>query len=147
MLNQVVLQGRLTADPEIRIFDSGRKVLNFVLAVPKGPNEEGAYFINITAWNNQAEYICKHYRKGNAMLLTGRIETSSWKNDEGKTQNKTYVRVWQTYFNRDPKEISGAGFDGGNQGNGYGYSSGVAVEGEAEFEELDDGYDEEGLPF
>ena len=68
MLNQVVLVGRLTKDPEVRELEDGKKVSSITLAVQRTyKNEEGVYeadFINIDLWNGKAQKTSEYCKKG-----------------------------------------------------------------------------------
>ncbi|MEG2054556.1 MAG: single-stranded DNA-binding protein, partial [Oscillospiraceae bacterium] len=72
MLNIVALQGRLTADPELRQTQSGISVARFTLAVDrsfaKAGEERKADFINCLAWRQTADFVCKYFHKGSAMV-------------------------------------------------------------------------------
>ena len=72
MLNKVILQGRLTETPELKVTNSGKYVTTFSLAVERDfstGNEKETDFINIVAWNNNAEFTSKYFTKGNGTTL------------------------------------------------------------------------------
>ncbi len=81
MLNQVILIGRLTHDPEVKVLDDGRKVSYVSLAVQRPfKNMEGNYdtdFIKITVWEGLASSIESYCSKGVLVAVKGRIQT--WK--------------------------------------------------------------------
>lgn len=87
MINNVVLVGRLTKDPELKQTSSGIYFSNFTLAVNRSfKNEQGeteADFINCIVWRNQAENLCKYMRKGSQIGVEGRIQTRSYETEEG----------------------------------------------------------------
>lgn len=85
-MNQVVLTGRLTKDPELRTTTSDKQVASFTLAVDK--YGEGADFINCVVWGKQAENLCKYQGKGSQIALSGRISTRNYEDAKG---NKQYV--------------------------------------------------------
>ena len=68
MVNNVVLMGRLVADPKLRHTDSNLSVTNFTLAVEKTyktpDGQRQADFIDIVAWRQTAEFICNYFSKG-----------------------------------------------------------------------------------
>ena len=118
MINNVVLAGRLTKDPDIRETGSGHKVANFTLAVNrKFKGEDGEYqadFINCQVWRQQAENLEKYVNKGDLVAVEGRIQTRSYENDEGRTvyiteivaQSVTYLetnREKKAYDTKDKK--------------------------------------------
>lgn len=85
-MNQVVLIGRLTRDPELRTTTSDKQVASFTLAVDK--YGEGADFINCVVWGKQAENLAKYQSKGSQIGLSGRIQTRSYDDAKG---NKQYI--------------------------------------------------------
>ena len=81
MLNQVVMVGRLTSDPEINEVENDRKVATITLAVPRiYKNAEGVYetdFIKCTLWNGIAENTAEYCKKGDVVGVKGRIQTTN----------------------------------------------------------------------
>lgn len=88
-MNQVILTGRLTKDPELRTTQSDKQVVSFTLAVDK--YGEGADFINCIVWGKQAENLCKYQEKGSQIGLSGRIQVRSYEDDKGNKRNITEV--------------------------------------------------------
>ena len=94
MLNSVVLIGRLTADPEHKQTPSGISVTSFSIAVDRNYNGKDGNrqtdFINIVAWRNTADFICRHFSKGQMIAVEGSVQTRSY---EDKNRNRrTAVR-------------------------------------------------------
>lgn len=89
MLNQVVLVGRLTADPEAIKTEKGKKRSTVNVAVPRGyKNSEGLYdtdFIRCILWNGIASNTCEYCKKGDVVGIKGRLQTSSYEKD-GETK-------------------------------------------------------------
>ena len=85
MLNCSVIMGRLTADPELRKTPSGVSVTRFTVAVDRGYAKQGEEkktdFINVVAWRQTAEFICKYFKKGSMIAVQGSIETGSYEKD------------------------------------------------------------------
>ena len=81
MLNQVVMVGRLTSDPEINEVENDRKVATITLAVQRSyKNAEGVYetdFIKCTLWNGIAENTAEYCKKGDVIGVKGRIQTTN----------------------------------------------------------------------
>ena len=91
MINRVILVGRLTKEPEIRMTPSGAKVCQYTLAVNRNRKAEGqpeADFINCVSWNKTAELMNQYLSKGALIGIEGRIQTRSYDNQQG---NKVYV--------------------------------------------------------
>ena len=88
MLNNVVLVGRMTKDPELRYTPNNQAVATFSLAVNrnfKGQNgEREADFINCVIWRQQAENLANWAKKGALIGITGRIQTRNYENQQGQ---------------------------------------------------------------
>lgn len=95
-MNSVVLVGRLTRRPEVRYSDSGTVFAKYSLAVDrpfKRPNQPTADFINCVAFGKTAEFAEKYLDKGVKIGVTGRIQTGSYKAQDGRTVKTTDVVV------------------------------------------------------
>lgn len=94
-LNQVVLIGRLTKDPELRYTPSGVAVAQFTLAVDRPfTNQNGereADFIPIVVWKAVAENVANYVKKGHQVAVTGRIQVRNYENNEGRRVYVTEV--------------------------------------------------------
>lgn len=88
MINNVVLVGRLTKDPDLRYTASGSAVATFTLAVTRTfTNQSGereADFINCVIWRKPAETLANYTRKGSLIGVTGRIQTRNYENQQGQ---------------------------------------------------------------
>ena len=95
MINNVVLVGRLTRDPEFRYTPSNVAVATFSLAVNRNfKNQAGdreADFINCVIWRKPAELLYEWCKKGNLVGITGRIQTRSYDNQQGQRVYVTEV--------------------------------------------------------
>lgn len=99
MINNVVLTGRLTADPEIRYTSNGTPVTTFTLAVNRNfESEQEADFIRMIAWNKRAEIIADYLTKGSLIGVEGAIRTRSWEDEDGEWHNITEVEIRQLTF-------------------------------------------------
>ena len=99
-INQVVLTGRLTADPEMRYTPAGKAIASFNLANGRryknqsGEVVEDTSFIGCNAFGQSAEFLGQYIRKGQAILLQGRLKQEAWEDRQtGKKQSKTKVLV------------------------------------------------------
>lgn len=95
MINNVVLVGRLTKDPDLRYTANGTGVASFTLAVNRNfTNQSGereADFINCVIWRKPAETLANYARKGTLLGVTGRIQTRSYDNQQGQRVYVTEV--------------------------------------------------------
>lgn len=90
-MNKSILVGRLTKDPELKTTGNGISVCTFTIAVNRRyKNAEGNYdadFINCVAWRNNAEFLVKHFGKGNMVGVIGSIQTRNYEKDG----NRVYI--------------------------------------------------------
>ncbi len=91
-MNKIILIGRLTKDPEIKVIEDGGKVFcKFTLAVERRirgtGGEKKVDFIPIIFWGRKAEIIAEYMTKGKLISVSGRLQTGSY---EGKDGNKRY---------------------------------------------------------
>jgi single-strand DNA-binding protein len=91
-MNKVVLIGRLTADPDLRVTPNGTSVASFRLAVDRRVKQEGqpdADFIPVVVWGKLAEnVVAKYCGKGRQIAVSGRLQTRTW---IGKNEEKRYT--------------------------------------------------------
>lgn len=110
MLNHVILQGRLTKDPELRKTQNGVSVTNFTLAVDrdfKSNGQKETDFINCSAWRQTAEFLSRFFGKGRMVLLEGRIEVRSYQDKDGNKRTLWDVVADRVYFG-DSKPSEGS---------------------------------------
>lgn len=97
MLNKIMLQGRLTKDPELRYTNSGTPHVEFSMAVERNytdnSGERPVDFINCKAWRGAAEAIAKYFDKGKEILVTGELRQDRWVNDDGDNRSRMIVNV------------------------------------------------------
>jgi len=108
-MNKVILLGRLTKDVEVRYTqNSNTLVSSFTLAVNrrfiKQGEERQADFINIVAWSKLGEFISKYFKKGQQVLIAGRIQTRNYEDDNGQKHYITEVIAEEAYFADSKKE-------------------------------------------
>lgn len=123
MLNKAILMGRLTRDPELRHTQNNTPVASFRLAVDRGrksadPNQPSADFIDIVAWNQQAEFVSRYFRKGQLVAVCGRIQTRNWTDNNGNNRNIVEVVADEVHF-AEPKRDSYDSVPTGGQQGGY----------------------------
>ena len=118
MINNVVLVGRLTKAPELKYTNSGTAVTNFIIAVNRNfTNSQGereADFISCILWRKAAENFIKFTGKGSLIGIEGRIQTSSYDNNQGQHVFRTDVIV-ESFSLLEPKSEN----DKRNSNNGF----------------------------
>ena len=150
MLNQIIIMGRLTRDPELRRTQTGTAVCSFSVAVDRDfksqSGEKETDFIDVVAWRSTAEFAAKYFTKGRMAIVEGRLQIRPWTDKEGNSRRSAEVVADNIYFG-DSKRDS-AGDMGGYSAPAYtapagGYSAPVG--GPSGFAEIDE---EDGdLPF
>lgn len=101
-MNVVCLLGRLTADPELRHTQPQVPVTSFTVAVdraytPKGQDKQ-ADFLNIVAWRQTAEFICRYFKKGQRIALQGSLQSRQYTDKEGNRRTAYEVVAEQAFF-------------------------------------------------
>ena len=144
-MNKVILMGRLTRDPDVRYSagENSTAVARYTLAVDRRFRRDGdsatADFIGCVAFGRQAEFAEKYLRQGTKIAITGRIQTGSYTNREGRKVYTTDVVVEEQEF-AESKSKQQSNTQAGPSPYGPAPESGDG------FMNIPDGIDEE-LPF
>lgn len=88
--------GRLVRDVKLESTQGGKSYLKNAIAIDR--KGDGADFIPIIAWEKTAEFIEKYFRKGNKIGISGRIQTSTYKDKDGKSRTSVDVVVEEVTF-------------------------------------------------
>ncbi len=121
--NRVVLAGNLTRDPELRFTNDGIPVCSFGLAVNRvrSKQEDAVDFFDVTAWRELGETVANYKRKGDPILVEGRLQYRTWEAQDGSKRSKVDVVA-------DTVQFLGGGASSGENGGGFG-SSGASASG------------------
>jgi single-strand DNA-binding protein len=113
-MNLVILVGRITADVDIKMTTSGKKVCSFTLAVDDGKNADGSRrteFPDCEAWEKAAEFLERYVHKGNRIAVVGKLTKKTYEVD-GQKRYSTKVNVSRVEFadgaNQPKNEYSSA---------------------------------------
>ena len=99
MVNRMILQGRLCADPEMRRTKNGTAVCSFRVAWSDTVKDrETKLFLNCVAWQGTAEMICKYFRKGKELAVEGRLSTREYDDRDGNRRSVTEMTVDRVHF-------------------------------------------------
>lgn len=153
-MNKVILMGRLTRDPEVRYSqgENSTAVARYTLAVDRrfsrrdgGDQQQTADFIQCVAFGRSGEFAEKYFRKGLKVVVTGRIQTGSYTNQEGQKVYTSDVVVEDQEFAESKAASDNNGYQ---QGGGFAPADRPAPSAAAGdgFMNIPDGIDEE-LPF
>lgn len=108
MLNQSIIQGRLTADPELKkVGQDNTPFITFTVAVERDyKNKDGerdADFIHCVAWRGTAEFLNNYFKKGAELIVTGPHRTSSYTDKEGVKRTSNQIVADTIHFCGPPK--------------------------------------------
>jgi single-strand DNA-binding protein len=117
-INQVILMGRLTRDPEVRTTTTGKTIASFSLAVDRGGQDDATDFFEITAWEKLGELVSQYLSKGRRCLVQGRLRQDSWDDKEtGKKRSKVEVVATDVTFLDGPSGDNGGASNYSNGSN------------------------------
>jgi single-strand DNA-binding protein len=122
-INQVILMGNLTRDPELRTTPSGQSVCSFSLAVNRswqgsdGSQQDAVDYFDITAWGKLGELVNQYLAKGRKCLVMGRLSQRSWEQD-GQKRSKVEVVANDVTFLDGGSGTSAGGSSAAPSGSG-----------------------------
>ena len=105
MLNQIVIMGRLTKDPELRYTQSQTPVASFTLAVDRdyGQDKQTDFF-DCIAWRKTGEFVSKYFTKGSMAVVSGAMQSRNWEDKSGVKRRSWEVNAQSVYFGSSKKE-------------------------------------------
>ena len=130
MLNRIIIMGRLVRDPELRTTQTGTAVTSFTLAVDRDfksreSGEKSTDFIDVVAWRQTAEFVCKYFGKGRMAIAEGRLQIREWKDRDGNNRRTAEVVAENVYFGDSKRD--GAGDPGYGTPPAYGNNAGYGA--------------------
>ena len=139
-LNKVILMGNMCADPELKATQSGTSVCSFNVAInrySKEPDAKKVDFFTVVAWQAKAEFVSRYFKKGQAIVVCGRLENREWTDKQGNKRISTEIIA---------EEISFAGGkESSTEAKNEAYvPSAYSTQNSQNFESIED---QEGLPF
>ncbi len=143
-LNKVQIIGNLGKDPEMKYTPSGKAITTFSVAVNRsyktleGDLKEETEWVRIVAWDKLAETCNQYLRKGSKIYIEGRLQTRTWKDNNGQDRYMTEVNAFEMLMldGRQSGGEHGGEYGGGGGGSAPARSSGGAPSGGGD--ELDD---------
>ena len=120
MLNQIIIMGRLTRDPELRRTGSGIAVAAFTLAVDRDfgsrdGGEKETDFIDCVAWRQTGEFVSRYFSKGRMAVVQGRLQNRVWTDKDGNKRRSSEVIAENVCFGDSKKDQA----PGGTSYGGY----------------------------
>ena len=103
MLNKIIIMGRLGRDPEKRCTQNGTPVASFSLAVDrdfkdKASGEKMTDWIDVVAWRQTAEFVCRYFSKGRVAVVEGRLQMRDYTDRQGNRRRAAEVVADSVYF-------------------------------------------------
>lgn len=138
MLNVICLMGRICGDPELRTTNSGVSVTSFTLAADRSYVKQGEQrqtdFIDVVAWRNTADFVCKYFRKGQLIAIQGSLQTRTYTDRDGHNRKAVEVLAENVHFAEGKKkEEASAEPYGTAPGFGPEYTETPALDGDLPF--------------
>lgn len=96
-MNKVYLIGRLCADPELKMTNTGKSVTTFTLAANRQGSKESD-FPDCVAWEKTADFICKYFQKGSPLVIEGAIQTRTYEDKNGQKRKVVEINVKNVEF-------------------------------------------------
>ncbi len=113
MLNVAVIMGRLVADPELRHTANDIAVTSFRVAVDRSYARQGTErqtdFIDVVAWRQTAEFVCRYFTKGQMIAVSGSIQTRNYEDRQGNKRTAVEIVASDVSFTGSKRESGGAG--------------------------------------
>lgn len=112
-LNKVIICGNVVRDPELKKSPAGISVVVLRLAIHEnfrssqtGDVREVTTFVDVTVWDRQAETCCQYIRKGNQVLVDGRLLYEEWTSKDGEKRSRLSVRADRVQFTLPPRVLA-----------------------------------------
>lgn len=110
-INKVMLMGRLTSDPELKMSASGIPNVRFSVAVNRrfakqGEDRPTADFIPCTAFRQTAEFVSKYFKKGSVIIVFGSIQNDNYKDRDGVERRSYTIMVDEVQFGAAKQDSS-----------------------------------------
>ena len=140
-MNNIIIMGRLTDNPELRKTPNDISVTSFSVAVNRAysnGSDRQADFFNCVAWRGTAEFISKYFAKGQMIAIEGSMQSRRYDDRDGNKRTAWEIQVSQAHFCGSKNE-NGAGFNRAEAAPSYSNADA------GDFTELDGGDDD--LPF
>jgi single-strand DNA-binding protein len=99
--NKVIIIGNLTQDPELKQTQSGTSVCSFNVAVnrfSKEPDAKKVDFFTVVAWHTKAEFVTRYFKKGQSIIVCGRLENREWSDKQGNKRISTEIIAEEISF-------------------------------------------------
>ena len=140
--NKVILIGHLTKDPELKTTTNGTTVTQFSIGVNRRFDKDTTDFINVVAWRQTAEFVCKHFTKGKPILVCGSLQTRTYEDNSGNKKYITEVVADEAAFVESKSENTSA-----DSAKAFGGTNGAPSFNNASTAKFEPVTDDDNLPF
>ena len=117
MLNKIMIQGRLTAEPELRHTANGTPVASFTVACEQdfkaNDGTRKTDFLDCVAWNKAGTFVSDYFHKGDMIIVSGRLTIREWTDKAGNKRRTAEIVVEGSYFGGSKKTAQNAEFTPG----------------------------------
>lgn len=127
-MNNISLVGRLTDDVELKSTQHGINVCSFTVAVNRPGTKDKTDFIPVVAWRQTAEFVCKYFRKGQRIGLTGKLTSRKYEDRDGNKRTAYEVVADRVEFVESKPKADSLDVSAEPVATGYGGFTEVAVE-------------------
>ena len=111
-MNQIIITGRLTADPQTATTSTGVERCKFSVAVPRPKKKDGSetppVYVDCVAWRQLATFISQWFSKGRPIEIVGSLQIEDYTDREGNKRKQTYIQVEHASFTLSDKTEAGA---------------------------------------
>ena len=122
-MNSFNALGRLTHDPELAQTQDGKSLVKFRVAIDRGFKDQNGQrqsdFVNFTAWDKTAEFICRYFKKGQMIGLSAQFRNNNWTDQNGQKRYDYYFAVRDAFFGGDKAQDTNQGGYAAPQTTGY----------------------------
>lgn len=140
--NKAILIGHLVADPELKTTTNGVTVTQFRIGVSRKFDRNTSDFIDVVAWRQTAEFICKHFAKGKPILVCGSLQTRTYEDNSGTKKYVTEVVADEAAFVESKGENTSA-----DSAKAFGGTNGAPSFNNASTAKFEEVTDDDNLPF
>ena len=142
--NKVILMGRTTEQPELKQTQGGTSVCSFNVAInrySKEPDAKKVDFFTVVAWQQKAEFVTRYFKKGQAIVIVGRLENREWSDKNGNKRISTEIIAEEISFAGNKESTTEAKNDAPTEPY---MPTGYSTQNSQNFESIPS---DEGLPF
>ena len=142
-INKVIIKGNISNEVELKQTPNGVSVCSFDIAVNRKLSRDEVDFISIVAWRQQAEFVTKYFKKGQAILVCGQIQTRSYTDKQGNKRTAVEVVADEVSFVGNKESATEAK----SEATAQPYMPSTYTSNSQNFEAIPANAGEDGLPF